>query len=164
MHEGYRHLVDNDLWLTLREVCQSRPFFGVCLGLHCLLQHSEESNREGELTEGLGLLSGSARRLPTGLHDKYGILCKIPHMGWNRIHTRSDHPLLHGIPSGSYFYFAHSYYTQAVDNDQVMATTRHGLEFPSIMAKENLFATQFHPEKSGQNGLRLLRAFLDWDI
>ena len=159
MHECYHHLVEKDLWSALQEVCEHRPFLGICLGLHCLLSYSEE----GGGTQGLGLLSGSAQRFPNNLHDEYGNLCRIPHMGWNQIDLRKNHPLLQGIESGSCFYFAHSYYAQATEESQIIATTRHGLEFSSIMARDNLFATQFHPEKSGKNGLRLLHAFLNWD-
>ncbi len=135
----------------LREViireAEKKPLLGICLGLQLLFTSSEEG--EGE---GLNLIRGRVVRLPSGV--------KIPHMGWNSIEVKRDSRLLDGIKSGDYFYFVHSYYALP-EEDVVVATTSYGVEVPAIVEKGNVFATQFHPEKSGRLGLRLLKNFVD---
>ncbi len=135
----------------LREViireAEKKPLLGICLGLQLLFTSSEEG--EGE---GLNLIRGRVVRLPSGV--------KIPHMGWNSIEVKRASRLLDGIKSGDYFYFVHSYYALP-EEDVVVATTSYGVEVPAIVEKGNVFATQFHPEKSGRLGLRLLKNFVD---
>lgn len=126
-----------------------RPFLGVCLGLQLMLEDSEEGSEPG-----LGILKGSTRRLPAGW--------KVPHMGWNSVELKSDHPVLSGTPTGSYFYFVHSYYADPDDRSVVVGTTDYGLEFCSAVAWDNVLGVQFHPEKSGEVGLRIYESFADF--
>ncbi|MDE2766207.1 MAG: imidazole glycerol phosphate synthase subunit HisH [Chloroflexota bacterium] len=131
----------------LRAVESGKPFFGVCLGLQLLLRHSEEED-----TPCLGVVPGATRRLPAGL--------KLPHIGWNGVRPRRPHPLFEGVDGGAHFYFVHSYYGAPSDPDWTLATTEYGVDFPSVLAKGNVVATQFHPEKSGPDGLRLYDNFV----
>ena len=123
------------------------PFFGVCLGLQLLLEWSEEGG-----TPCLGVVPGTVKR--------FGAALKVPHMGWNTVELRGDHPVFAGVPQGGYFYFVHSYYADPVDDGWVLGTTGYGLDFASVVARGNLVATQFHPEKSGETGLRLYDNFV----
>ena len=127
-------------------VRSGRPFLGVCLGEQIIFESSDEGNQAC-----LGLLEGTCRKLPGGQ--------KVPHMGWNSVHFRGDHPLLAGIPSGSFFYFVHSYYVDPVDPAVVVGETDYGVRFASIVGRGNVFATQFHPEKSSDLGLQIYRNF-----
>ena len=128
-----------------------KPFLGICLGLQLLLENTEEGNAAC-----LGIVSGSVKKLPQGL--------KVPHMGWNDITFSSNHPILTGIPKDSFFYFVHSYYAEPSDQQAIAGTTHYGLAFCSIYAKDNLVATQFHPEKSGPIGLKIYDNFRDMTI
>jgi glutamine amidotransferase len=131
------------------------PLFGICLGMQMLLTTSEEADHAGEGdAEGLDLVPGTNLRFPDDV--------KVPQMGWNRLQVRRDHPLVEGV-DGEYAYFVHSYYAAPDDEGAVVATTDYGVEFASIVASDagNVFGTQFHPEKSGETGLRILRNFVD---
>lgn len=134
---------------AFREAVQSgKPCLGVCLGLQLLFSESEE----GGVYHGLGIIPGRVVRFSDRL--------KVPHMGWNQLNIKKpDAPIFQDIPEGSYMYFVHSYYVQPDDSAVIAATTDYGIEFTSIIARDNLFATQFHPEKSQEIGLRLLRNF-----
>ena len=133
-------------------VADGTPFFGVCLGLQLLLEHSEEGS-----VDCLGIVPGTVRRFPeTYVAD--GL--KVPHMGWNSVKLRGHHPVFQGVPESSYFYFVHSYYAEPSDDSSVAGTTTYGLEFTSVVARNNLVATQFHPEKSGNVGLKLYDNFV----
>ena len=123
------------------------PFFGVCLGLQLLLESSEEGSMPC-----LSVVPGRVKRFPNSV--------KTPHMGWNEVNFERDHPVLEGIESGSYFYFVHSYYADPEDQSLVLGTTDYASQFCSVIARDNLVATQFHPEKSGGVGLRLYENFL----
>ncbi len=125
-----------------------KPFLGVCMGLQALLTYSEEGGHH----ECLDVFPGVVTRLPAS--------AKVPHMGWNQVHKVDDHPLLQGIPDGANFYFVHSYYADPIARDCVIGTTDYGITFSSVFARDNLMATQFHPEKSGRWGLTLLRNFV----
>lgn len=129
-------------------IAADRPFFGVCMGLQALLTVSEEGGEHACLD----VIAGRARRLPPGL--------KVPHMGWNRVRQRVEHPIFDGVPDGAYFYFVHSYYPAPEDDDVVIGETDYGVTFASAVARGSLVATQFHPEKSGDTGLRLYHNFL----
>ena len=128
-------------------IASRRPFLGVCLGLQLLLDATDEGDADC-----LGLVPGRVRRLPDGL--------KVPHMGWNTVEFQRDHPLWEGIPQGSHFYFVHSYYADPIARADVAGVTEYGVPFCSIYARENVVATQFHPEKSGENGLRVYSNFI----
>lgn len=130
-----------------RVVAQGTPFFGVCLGLQLLLDSSEEDPRPC-----LGVVAGQVKRLPASV--------KVPHMGWNQVSLVGEHPLFRGVPAGSYFYFVHSYCAVPRDESLVLGTTEYGVTFCSALARGNLVATQFHPEKSGPVGLRLYDNFV----
>ncbi len=142
-------LQERGLVEPLRQVvAQGTPFFGVCLGMQLLLDTSEEDPRPC-----LGIVSGQVKHLPQGL--------KVPHMGWNQVDLRRrDHPVFQGVASGSYFYFVHSYYAQPEDASVFLGATEYGVSFCSVLARDNVVATQFHPEKSGPVGLRLYANFV----
>ena len=123
------------------------PFFGVCLGLQLLLESSEEGAMPC-----LGVVPGRVKRFPDSV--------KTPHMGWNEVTFERDHPVLEGVESGSYFYFVHSYYADPDDRSLVLGATDYASQFCSMVAWDNVIATQFHPEKSGAVGLRLYENFL----
>lgn len=134
-------------------VREGKPLLGVCLGCQILLEHSEESN-----TKTLGLARGKSVRFSPDLRDESGAPIIIPHMGWNGYTLHRPCRLFDGIPENAEFYFVHSYYTEP-DPDLVIASTRHGLEFCSVYGRDGFWAVQFHPEKSGKPGLRLLSNF-----
>ncbi len=129
-------------------VAEGRPFLGVCMGMQALLDFSEEGGGQ----ECLGIVPGTVRRLPAGL--------KVPHMGWNTVRQRRVHPVFRDIPDDAYFYFVHSFYVEPDDLDVVIGETEYGRVFPAIIARGPLVATQFHPEKSGEHGLRFYANFL----
>ncbi len=133
-------------------IAGGRPFLGVCMGLQALFEWSEEGGGQ----ECLGILPGRVRRFPAA----FGL--KVPHMGWNTVTWRGHHPVIDAIPSGSYFYFVHSFYAEPGDEALVLGTTEYGIEFASMVARGNVVATQFHPEKSGALGLRLYANFARW--
>jgi glutamine amidotransferase len=131
-----------------RFIGEGRPFLGICIGLQILLAGTEE----GGWHECLGIIPGMVRRLPPGL--------KIPHMGWNQVRQRISHPVFGGIPDETNFYFVHSYYVEPDDGSLVAGETEYGITICSVIARGNLVATQFHPEKSGEVGLRLYDNFI----
>lgn len=145
---------------TLRDGLNGKPFLGICLGLQSLLENSEEDDG----VETLGLIPGTARRFPIGVRDGRGAVCKVPHIGWNRVQRKRPHPLWRGIENGAHFYFVHSYYADLGAAPEAVASTDYAaLSFTSAVARKSIFATQFHPEKSQRSGLRLLANFLSWD-
>jgi glutamine amidotransferase len=129
-------------------IASGRPFLGVCMGQQALFDVSEEGGEH----ECLGILPGRVVRFPNGL--------KVPHIGWNQVRIVREHPIFEGISDGSYFYFLNSYYPQPEDPTVVIGETEYGVSFASAVAKENVVATQFHPEKSGDAGLRMYANFL----
>lgn len=143
---------------VLREAAASRPLLGICLGMQALLDVSEEN----EGTACLGLLPGRVVRFADGLVDARGQPLKIPHMGWNRVQPRIDHPVWAGIEAGSWFYFVHSYHAVPAETADIVGTADYPVPFAAALARGNLFAVQFHPEKSQAAGLRLLANFLSW--
>jgi glutamine amidotransferase len=138
------------------DVARSKPLLGVCLGMQALLDESEENNG----TPCLGVIPGSVKHFKREIGQE-GL--KIPHMGWNQVYQRGSHPMWNGIPDGSRFYFVHSYYAIPLHDSDVAATTPYGIEFASVIAHDNVFAAQFHPEKSQKAGLGLLANFVDWN-
>ena len=143
---------------VLSECIQNKPFLGLCLGLQSLLDESQEDGG----TQGLGIIPGKVLRFPANRKDDDGNVCKIPHMGWNQVHQEQAHPLWKGIESGERFYFVHSYYVEAERDADIAGATDYILDFTSAIAQDNLFAVQFHPEKSQRAGLQLLKNFLNW--
>jgi glutamine amidotransferase len=134
--------------VILNHIDEGKPFLGICLGLQLLLTESEESPD----VKGLDIFPGSVIRLPPGQ--------KIPHMGWNQLDIKKKCSILEGIGT-EYFYFVHSFYASPEDEDVVSATTPYGIEVPAVFCQDNVFATQFHPEKSGEAGLRILKNFVN---
>lgn len=135
----------------LEYIAADRPFLGVCMGLQALLERSDEGD-----TECLGVLPGEVRLFEAAVGRK------VPHMGWNTVEWLRPHPVTEGVPSGSYFYFVHSYHPTTPVEELALGETEYGVRFPSVLARGYLVATQFHPEKSGERGLRIYRNFVDW--
>lgn len=146
----------NLLQPVIRSIEAGKPFLGICLGLQLLFEESDEFGRH----KGMGVLPGKVTRFPEGIQDPdTGQPYPIPHMGWNTIQIKKDTPLFAGIENGSFFYFVHSYYALPHDPQDIAATTPYGIEFASAVQRDNIYAVQFHPEKSQEKGLRLLRNF-----
>ena len=152
MPDCMRSLAEHGLGEAVAEAAGAKPFLGLCIGQQMLFEHSEEGD-----TPGLSLLAGRVR----GFAPAAGL--KIPHMGWNEVWQTAPHALWNGIADGSRFYFVHSFYCEPAEGALAAASTRYPDEFTSAIARENLFATQFHPEKSAAAGLALLRNFSTWD-
>ena len=145
---------------SLLEAMKTKPFLGLCLGLQALYDFSEE----GGGTPCLSLLPGEVKRFPpTKMIDAAGLPLKVPHMGWNRVRQSRAHPLWRGIAPDTRFYFVHSYYVASADPRDVAGETEYGLGFTSAAARANIFAVQFHPEKSQAAGLKLLENFVSWN-
>jgi len=136
---------------------RSKPFLGICIGLQMLFDHSNEGD-----VAGLGVLHGNVVRFPTNMHDAEGNKLKVPHMGWNQVH-HGQHPLWDGIEQDERFYFVHSYYVQPQDASLIQGTSQYPKSFVCAVAQNNLFAVQFHPEKSHTAGLKLLQNFMQWN-
>ncbi|MDF1644473.1 MAG: imidazole glycerol phosphate synthase subunit HisH [Pseudomonadales bacterium] len=143
----------------LPELIKTRPVLAICVGMQALMDVSEENQG----VDCIGVLPGKVRFFGDNLVDKNGERLKVPHMGWNQVKQVQDHPIWHGIESDSRFYFVHSYYVDAENDQQIYGSTEYSSTFTSVMADTNLFATQFHPEKSQHAGLALLKNFVNWD-
>jgi imidazole glycerol-phosphate synthase subunit HisH len=162
MRDCMRELQDSGLKEAVLEAAAGKPLMGVCVGMQMLLEHSEEQD-----TPGLGLIPGRVLRFRLdGQRQADGSRYKVPQMGWNRVfqqaHDGQLHPLWQGVPDGAYFYFVHSYHAQPGDPRDSAGRTEYGSSFTSAIARDNIFATQFHPEKSADHGLALYRNFLAW--
>jgi glutamine amidotransferase len=144
---------------VLREAAAEKPLLGICLGMQALLDESEENGG----TPCLGLIPGRVARFAEGIEDAQGQPLKIPHMGWNQVRPAVGHPLWQGIEPGTRFYFVHSYYARPADAADIAATADYPGSFAAALACGNIFAVQFHPEKSQAAGLRLLANFLGWN-
>jgi glutamine amidotransferase len=163
MRDCMRELRDSGLEDAVRRAAACKPLFGVCVGMQMLLQHSEEQD-----TPGLGLLPGTVRRFRLeGQTQPDGSRYKVPQMGWNQVWQTpgegcATHPLWTGVPDGAWFYFVHSYHAVPAQRSDSAAETDYGGRFTCVVARDNIFATQFHPEKSAAQGLALYRNFLRW--
>jgi glutamine amidotransferase len=162
MRDCMRELRECDLEEAVLEAAGTKPLMGVCVGMQMLLDHSEEQD-----TPGLGLIPGVVRRFRLdGQRQPDGSRYKVPQMGWNRVfqqaHDGRMHPMWAGVPDGAYFYFVHSYHVHPADPRHTAGRTDYGVGFTSAIARDNIFATQFHPEKSAAHGLALYRNFLAW--
>jgi imidazole glycerol-phosphate synthase subunit HisH len=136
---------------------QGKPILGICIGTQIIMGFSEENQ-----TPCLGIIPGTVRSFPPDLCDSKGSRLKIPHMGWNHIHPVKDHPVLAGLRETDEFYFVHGFYPEPAQTDHIVATTRYGIQFASVVGYRNILATQFHLEKSGRPGLALLNNFCQW--
>ena len=144
-------LNDHNLVDVIKRSAQEKPFLGICLGLQLLFDYSEENGG----TKGLSIMSGDVVKFTNSE-------LKIPHMGWNTVKQSIEHPLWHNIDDNARFYSVHSYYVAHADPSIVVGTTNYGLDFTCAIAKDNIFAAQFHPEKSQHDGLQLLTNFVNW--
>jgi glutamine amidotransferase len=159
MPDCMRELRDSGLQASVLEAAATRPLFGVCVGMQMLLDRS----REGP-TDGLGLIHGEVLKFDlAGRMQPDGSRYKVPQMGWNQVWQTHAHPLWQGVPDGSYFYFVHSYYARPSDARHSVGEADYGTRFTAAIARDNIFATQFHPEKSADQGLALYRNFLQWN-
>ncbi|MEH6472848.1 MAG: imidazole glycerol phosphate synthase subunit HisH, partial [Halopseudomonas sp.] len=144
----------------VREVIESgKPFLAICVGIQALMAHSEENGG----VDCLDYFPGNALFFGTDLKDDNGDHLKVPHMGWNQVWQQQPHPLWNGIEDGSRFYFVHSYHIKSAQPEQVVAKCEYSVEFDVALAQDNVFAVQFHPEKSQNPGLQLLTNFLNWN-
>lgn len=158
MPDCMRELDVRGLRPAVMQAAASKPFLGICIGQQMLFDHSAEGD-----VPGLGILRGEVVRFPdAAMQGVDGLRLKVPHMGWNEVWQRQPHPMWDGIPDGERFYFVHSYFVAPADDDIVAAQTDYGLRFTSAVARANIFAAQFHPEKSAAAGLRLLANFIRW--
>ena len=148
-----------DVDQIVKDAIQSKPVLAICVGMQALMNTSEENGG----VECLGFLDGEVRYFGDDLRDVEGRRLKVPHMGWNQVSQTIDHPLWKDVPDNSRFYFVHSYCVQTQQRGMVTGTTNYGNDFVASLADNNIFATQFHPEKSQTVGLTLLRNFLFWD-
>lgn len=159
MPDCMRCLRESGLQEAVMEAARSKPLFGVCVGEQMLFDWSEEGD-----TPGLGLLPGKVVRFQLdGRVQEDGSRFKVPQMGWNRVQQKLSHPLWNGIADNSYFYFVHSYYAMPVDPKHTAGETDYGAPFACAVARDNIFATQFHPEKSATAGLQLYKNFVHWN-
>ncbi|MEJ6008084.1 imidazole glycerol phosphate synthase subunit HisH [Paucibacter sp. AS339] len=158
MRDCMRELRDSGLQDAVLHAAANKPLMGVCVGMQMLLDHSEEQD-----TPGLGLIPGRVKRFQLeGQIQPDGSRYKVPQMGWNRVKQTLTHPVWAGVPDESYFYFVHSFYAAPLDARHSAGETDYGLRFTCALARDNIFATQFHPEKSAAFGLALYRNFLHW--
>ena len=163
MADCMRELRESGLLESVLEAAATKPLFGVCVGMQMLLDHSAEG-RTAAGTSGLGLIGGEVIRFDlAGQLAPDGSRYKVPQMGWNRVHQRRPHPVWGGVPDGEWFYFVHSFYARPLDPRHSVGETEYGARFTSAVARDNIFATQFHPEKSADQGLALYRNFLHWN-
>jgi len=155
-----RELTERNLVEPVLQAAKEKPFLGICMGLQVLMSHSEENNG----VDCMDLYQGEVRFFGNELNkDDSKEPLKIPHMGWNNVIQTISHPLWHGIKQGSRFYFVHSYYVDPEDEAIVAGETSYDIVFTSAIACDNVFAVQFHPEKSAADGLQLLKNFTEWD-
>ena len=148
-----------DVGQMVAAAMKSKPVLAICVGMQALMNYSEENDG----VECLGFMEGQVRFFGDDLRNQAGERLKVPHMGWNQVSQTRDHPLWHGVPDESRFYFVHSYYVETSSPEKVAGTTHYGKDFVAALCDDNIFATQFHPEKSQTAGLTLLRNFLLWD-
>ena len=145
---------------AILEACRSKPFFGICVGEQMLFDHSEEGD-----TPGLGVLPGGVVKFTAerGVIDPSGRPLKVPHMGWNEVRWRSPHPVIAGLDAGGWCYFVHSYHAEPRDASLILGESDYGPRFTCAVARDNIIATQFHPEKSANAGLKMLSNFVHWN-
>ena len=159
MRDCMRELQDSGLKEAVLDAAARKPLMGVCVGMQMLLDHSEEQD-----TPGLGLIPGRVKRFRLeGRVQPDGSRYKVPQMGWNRVHQTRAHPVWGEVPDQSWFYFVHSFYAETSDPRDSAGESEYGTRFTCTVARDNIFATHFHPEKSAEHGLALYRNFLHWN-
>ncbi len=158
MPDCMREMDARGLRQSVLDAAMQKPFLGICIGLQMLFEWSEEG-----AVRGLGLLPGTVRHFPEARMIERGVRLKVPHMGWNQVGQERSHPLWAGIEDGARFYFVHSYFVVPGAAESTVGTTEYGLPFTCAVARSNIFAVQFHPEKSHASGLRLLANFVAWN-
>jgi glutamine amidotransferase len=158
MPDCVRELDARGLRQPVLEAAKNKPFLGICIGLQLLFDHSDE----GDIA-GLGLFAGKVKRFALGLKDAQGNKLKVPHMGWNQVRQENSHPLWDNIAQDARFYYVHSYYVAPQDASIIAGSSEYPTRFTSAVARNNIFAVQFHPEKSQHAGLQLLKNFIHWD-
>ena len=159
MRDCMSGLHQSELVDVIKQVSSEKPFLAICVGMQALMDRSEENGG----VDCLGLFSGSVKYFGDSLKDHDGSRLKVPHMGWNQVAQSKSHPLWNDIEDNSRFYFVHSYFVDAKDKDVVSGAAKYGVEFAASIARENVFAVQFHPEKSHRAGLTLLANFARWN-
>jgi glutamine amidotransferase len=165
MPDCMKHLEESGLLEALLEASKNKPLLGVCVGEQMLFDQSAEirATEKGQWTPCLGLIPGEVRRFElTGKKQPDGSAYKVPHMGWNQVRQDSKHPIWKGIPDLTSFYFVHSYFVVPQRKEDIAGSTEYGDWFTSAVARDNIFATQFHPEKSAEYGLKLYQNFVSW--
>ena len=163
MPDCMRELRQSGLLQAVLEAASQKPLFGVCVGMQMLLESSDESH-DPRPTPCLGLIPGEVVRFQLdGQTQPDGSRYKVPQMGWNRVYQSKPHPVWAGVPDDAYFYFVHSFYARPSDARHIAGETEYGSRFTSAICRDNIFATQFHPEKSADLGLALYRNFLSWN-
>jgi len=153
-----KHLKDRQLTDIVLQAAHEKPFLGICMGMQVLMAHSEENQG----IKCMNLYDGDVRAFADDVLSPQMQSLKVPHMGWNKVSHKQAHPLWQNIQQDSRFYFVHSYYVDPDDETLVTGITEYGVEFVSVIARDNVFAAQFHPEKSASDGLQLLRNFCRW--
>jgi imidazole glycerol-phosphate synthase subunit HisH len=162
MPDCMKNLRASGLQEAVLRAAATRPLLGVCVGEQMLLEGSTEAFDGSGFTSGLSLIGGRSVRFASDLHDATGQRLKVPHMGWNRVRQTQSHALWRGIEDGARFYFVHSYYAQPAQAQHCAGQAHYGAPLCVALARDNIFATQFHPEKSAADGLRLYKNFIDW--
>jgi imidazole glycerol-phosphate synthase subunit HisH len=158
MPDCIRELDMRGLRQVVVEATREKPFFGICIGLQMLFEHSEEGD-----VPGLGIYPGEVKRFPADkMVDIQGAKLKVPHMGWSQVHQADEHAMWQDIPDQARFYYVHSYYVDPAEAALTAATTAYPFDYTCAIARDNVFAVQFHPEKSAESGLQLLRNFVNW--
>ncbi|HSH85876.1 MAG TPA: imidazole glycerol phosphate synthase subunit HisH [Methylophilus sp.] len=158
MPDCIRELDMRGLRQAVIEATREKPFFGICIGLQMLFEHSEEGD-----VPGLGIYPGEVKRFPAEkMVDTQGNKLKVPHMGWSQVHQAGKHAMWQDIPDQARFYYVHSYYVDPAEAALTAATTAYPFDYTCAIARDNVFAVQFHPEKSAESGLQLLRNFVNW--
>jgi glutamine amidotransferase len=162
MRDCMGELKQSGLLESVLEAAKVKPLFGVCVGMQMLLDHSEEGDTPAG-TQSLGLIAGEVLKFDLANQIQIdGSRYKVPQMGWNRVKQTGKHPIWESVPDNSYFYFVHSFYAKPKNPAFSVGETDYGTRFTSAIARDNIFATQFHPEKSAAQGLALYRNFLNW--
>lgn len=164
MPDCMARLTESGLRDAILKACKDKPFFGICVGEQMLFDSSEESPTQGP-TKGLGVMAGDVVKFTAdrGVRDATGLALKVPHMGWNQVRWRDSHPIIEGLGDGAWFYFVHSFHAEPRDQALILGESDYGIRFTCAVARDNIIATQFHPEKSASSGLRLLSNFVSWN-